>query len=592
MHTHKPIATAYDVIIAGGGAAGLSAALTLGRARRRVLLIDSATPRNRFASHMHGVLGHDGLPPLTLVDKGREELAHYGVTIANGTISSVSDLMRGLRITYTQNGDDAEIVEYARELLLATGITDELPAIPGLAEQWGAGVFHCPYCHGWEVRDQRIGVVATSAMSIAAVHQATLLRQWTDKLTIFLQDASILDSFNATTRARFDARGIQIVTTPIVEVLSTKTPGVGTLTGVRTADGQTHNLDALVVAPLAHPRDEFLATEVAAGGLVPLDRVELPHIGSFLRVDATGKTSHSRIWAVGNVVDPRLTVSAAAGQATMVAAAINFALVEEDTDSALHGAAAHSGWPEVAMDDFWEQTYSSSPARWSGRPNAALVTMLTEAFGEKSPAGTRGRAADIGSGEGADAIWLATQGWATTGVEVSTTAAQRARDAAEAAGVAQWTRFTDSGLLGFRDDEVAGAVGSAGSIDSAGSTGSPTGLDLVTASYLHSPSQERRESLLHIAGELVAPGGYLFVLSHILPDPAEHHEDSDHTGHHEHTRHTESSEPSSHTAELSDLGLDPATWHIVRAENVYRSAIFPDGTVAQSPDRALLLQRR
>jgi len=228
MHEHHTLANAYDVIIAGGGAAGLSAALTLGRARRRVLVIDSAEPRNRFAGHMHGVLGHDGLPPLELLAKGRRELENYGVTLTSGRVQGVADVVGGLQVTLADG-----TVEYTRSLLVASGIDDELPDLPGLAAHWGGAAFQCPYCHGWEVRDRRIGILATSD---AAIHHALLLRQWTDKLTIFPvgtggtdlvnrlsdRDAEAAEASDAHTRAQFLARGINLVTSPVDEVLSTE----------------------------------------------------------------------------------------------------------------------------------------------------------------------------------------------------------------------------------------------------------------------------------------------------------------------------------------------------------------------------------
>ncbi|QJA00236.1 NAD(P)/FAD-dependent oxidoreductase [Leifsonia sp. PS1209] len=308
--------TVRDAIIIGGSAAGLSAALMLGRARRRVLVIDAGFPRNRFADHMHGVLGNDGTSPADFVRAGRAEAAAYGVEFLDATVDSVTD--NGATVTVTLT-DGRELP--TRALVVATGITDELPTIPGLAERWGTTVLHCPYCHGWEVRDRRLGVLATSPM---ALHQAKLVRQWSDHVTFFSAAAGELAPAD---EARLRARGVIVVTSPIAEVL-----GDGPqLTGVRTADGTLTPLDALFTAGAPRPHDTFLT------GLV-LARTDLPAgLGSFLTVDQAGATSHPRIWAAGNVINPMATVPMAVGAGALAGGAVNGALVEEDFDAAVGG---------------------------------------------------------------------------------------------------------------------------------------------------------------------------------------------------------------------------------------------------------------
>ncbi len=143
----------YDVVIVGGGAAGLSAALVLGRARRKVAVIDAGAPRNAPAAHMQGFLSRDGMPPADLLTIGREEVTGYGVEIIDGEVTTIEPgfvvhLASGERLT-------------TRRILLTTGVSDELPAIPGVRERWGRDLLHCPYCHGWEVRDQPLGVLGT-----------------------------------------------------------------------------------------------------------------------------------------------------------------------------------------------------------------------------------------------------------------------------------------------------------------------------------------------------------------------------------------------------------------------------------------------
>ncbi|MFD2840449.1 NAD(P)/FAD-dependent oxidoreductase [Populibacterium corticicola] len=306
---NKKTASFWDTVIVGGGAAGLSAALLLGRARRRVLVIDSGSPRNRFAAHMHGVLGNEGTRPEVFVENGREEAASYGVQFRNGLVDSVDETERGLRIILTDR-----TVHEARSLIVATGITDRLPDIPGLAERWGTSILHCPYCHGWEVRDQRLGVLATSP---ASLHQAQLVRQWSEHITLF---SAALGDLDAATVARLRSRDVEIVTSPVVEVLGNGDQ----VTGVRTQDGQEFPLEAVFTAGTPVPHDNFLKS-------LNLTRAEMPFgLGSFIEVDPTGKTSHPRVWAIGNVVNPMASVPMAVGAGAFTGGAVNGALVDED----------------------------------------------------------------------------------------------------------------------------------------------------------------------------------------------------------------------------------------------------------------------
>ena len=307
----------WDVIVVGGSAAGLSAALMLGRARRRVLVIDGGQPRNRFAAHMQGVLGQDGIDPRQLVSRGRAEAARYGVEFLEGLVERVEDHGRTLTVT-TAVGQAL----WSRALIVATGIDDQLPDIPGLTERWGSSVLHCPYCHGWEVQDRRIGILGTVPMGL---HQAQLVRQWSDQVVFFTAAVGELDP---PMEARLRARGIDLVASPVVEVIGDGDCGLG----VRTADGATVAVDALFTAGRPQPRDGFLT------GL-RLARSETP-VGSFLAVDATGRTSHDRIWAVGNVTDPSQNVPMAISSGAMGGAVVNMVLVNEDFDHAVAEPAA------------------------------------------------------------------------------------------------------------------------------------------------------------------------------------------------------------------------------------------------------------
>src|SRR5690349_11478474 len=205
-----------DVLIIGGGAAGLSAAVALGRSRRSVTVLDAGSPRNAPAEGVHNFLTRDGTPPAELLAIGRKEVEQYGGVIVAGEAVDARRIPGGFTVT----ADDGRVFA-ARRLLVTTGLTDELPDVPGLRERWGHDVLHCPYCHGWEVRDQAIGVLATSAF---AVHQALLFRQLSDDVVLFQHTAELPPEQSAQLRAR----GVRIETSPVVAVEAS---------GVRLADG-------------------------------------------------------------------------------------------------------------------------------------------------------------------------------------------------------------------------------------------------------------------------------------------------------------------------------------------------------------------
>ncbi len=514
----------WDVVVAGGGVAGLSAALMLGRARRRVLVVDVGSPRNRFAAHMHGVLGNEGTDPAALLRSGRAEAAGYGVEFIQDAVERVADEPNRLLVTLA-DGDPL----HARALVVATGITDELPDVPGLAAHWGTSVLHCPYCHGWEVRDQRLGVLATSTLSL---HQAELVRQWSDRLVLFTHG---LGGLAPEAAVRLRSRGIELVTAPVTEVLSED----GRLTGVRSADGTTTELDAIFTAGRPRPQDGFLDS-------LDLERKDNGW-GSFIAVDPAGRTSHPRVWAVGNVVDPGANVPMSIGAGTMAGAMVNFALVTEEFDRAV---ASGAQWPEVATPEFWEERYATADRVWSGRVNGVLA----EVAAGLEP----GTSLDLGCGEGADVIWLACQGWRATGIDISATAARRATEAAGEAGVADRARFlaADAATLAH-----------------------PTAYDLVTASFLHSSATASRTEILRRAADWVAPGGHLLIISHAAPPPwADAHA-------HEHHFLTPAEE-------VATLDLDPRAWQVVIAEERTRDATSPDGEPATLEDSVILLRHR
>ncbi|MFK4790774.1 NAD(P)/FAD-dependent oxidoreductase [Microbacterium sp. ZW T5_56] len=305
----------WDALIIGAGAAGLSAAQALGRSLRATLVIDAGEPRNRFAAHMHNVLGHDGRSPAEIVSLGRAEAEAYGVEFRSGSVVAVRESDNGLARFVIELADGETIA--TRALIVATGVRDELPDIPGIAENWGGSVLHCPYCHGWEVRGRRLGVITTSP---AGMHQARLVRQWSEDVTVFSAGLGELDE--NTVRA-FEARGVRLVAEPVVEVVGDR----GAIRLVRTADGAEHEIDAVFTASTPVARDAFL------DGL-ELARAPREH-GGALVVDAMQRTSHPRIWAAGNVVVPFATVPLVAGAGAFTGSAVNAVLVDEDFDLAL-----------------------------------------------------------------------------------------------------------------------------------------------------------------------------------------------------------------------------------------------------------------
>lgn len=304
----------YDVVIVGGGPAGLSAALMLGRARRSVLVVDSGEPRNAPAAHMHGYLSRDGAAPGGFLAAGRDEVLGYGVEIVTGRVGTTTRDDAG----FTVGIDDGPPVR-ARRLLIASGVVDELPDVPGLAARWGRDVLHCPYCHGWEVRDQRIGVLATGPMS---VHQTLLFRQWTDRLTLLLHTGPPLDERDA---ERLAARDITVVRGEVagVEALDDR------LVGVRLATGAAIPLDALAVAPRMAPRSSV----VAGLGLEP--SAHPSGMGDYIAADDTGLTRVPGVWVAGNLANLVANVMGSANAGAVAAGAINADLVNEETDAAV-----------------------------------------------------------------------------------------------------------------------------------------------------------------------------------------------------------------------------------------------------------------
>ncbi|GLB64181.1 methyltransferase [Dietzia sp. NCCP-2495] len=540
-----PLTDRWDAIVIGGGAAGLSAALMLGRARRRVLVVDAGEPRNRFAAHMHGVLGDDGTDPAELLRRGRHELSAYHVTVRRGVVTSVEegdDDEAGLTVRFA---DAAPAV--ARALILATGMTDGLPEIPGLRDRWGTSVLHCPYCHGWEVRGRRLAVLGTSEMSL---HQAQLVRQWSADLVFF---TAALGEIDPPVASRLASRGVTLIDTPVREVVSRD----GELRGVRLADGSMVEVDAIFVASQAQPHDDLVAH-------FDLERASTP-MGSFLATDIVGQTSHPRIWAAGNVSDPSATVPVAMAAGARAGGMVNMALVTEDFDAAERAAAGDSSADyttsadspaehATSVDspaDHWERRHSGGEIRWSGNVNesTAAVVRTLEA----------GDVLELGCGEGGDAVWLAEHGWQVTAVDISPTATARGADAASARGVSSSIEWVAHDLTTWHTDKQ---------------------FDLVTASFFHSEVELQRIDILRRAADRLRPGGHLLLVTHVHGRSHGHG-----NGHGVHALPTPAEE-------LEQLAFDPAAWEVVMQEIRPREITSPDGTqTATIKDGVLLLRR-
>lgn len=303
----------FDVVIIGGGAAGLSAALVLGRARRRVAVVDAGNPRNAPAAHMQGFLGSDGLPPRELLAAGRAEVTGYGVELIAGTATAIAAAPRaasdpGFQVRLTDG-----VTLSARRILVTTGLRDEIPDLPGARERWGRDLLHCPYCHGYEVRDQRLAVLGASP---EAITHALLVRQWSPDLILFSDAGTV----TAAQREQLAARGIVVRDEPVTGLVVKD----DRLSGVALASGAVVERDAAFVRPRFVANDTLL-TDLGCA-LAPT---------GWVATDPAGATSVSGVWAAGNAANPRAQVITAAGEGSAAAIAINNDLSEEDTRRAV-----------------------------------------------------------------------------------------------------------------------------------------------------------------------------------------------------------------------------------------------------------------
>ncbi|MGE0799968.1 MAG: NAD(P)/FAD-dependent oxidoreductase [Lautropia sp.] len=298
MNTESP--RAFDVVVIGGSYAGQSAAMQLARARRRVLVVDGGLRRNRFAAASHGFLGQDGRPPDAIAAEGKRQLLAYpSVQWLDG------------KVTHARNVEDAFLVQMGsgeavrtRLLVLATGVVDELPEVPGLAERWGKHVFHCPYCHGYELDQGRIGVLGVSPMSL---HQAMMLPDW-GAVTLFTNGAIELDD---TQRDALAARGVVIEPQRVARIADAAT--------VQLADGRDVVLDGLFTAS---------RTRVASPIAEQLGCVqEESPIGTYIHTDTFKATSVKGVFACGDAARIAGNVAFAVGDGAQAGVAAHQALL-------------------------------------------------------------------------------------------------------------------------------------------------------------------------------------------------------------------------------------------------------------------------
>jgi thioredoxin reductase len=282
----------YDAVIVGGSFAGLAAAMQLARARRRILVVDAGRPRNRFSPASHGFLGQDGRTPAEILATGRAEvLAYPTASYRSDEVTSARAVDDGFELALASGA-----VVQARRLVLATGVADELPDVPGLRERWGVTVLHCPYCHGYEVADRRLGVLARSE---TASHQAELLTHWSADVTLFANGFAVAGE----ARAALAARGVRIEERRVVAIEG-DAPAIA---GVRLEDGEVVPMGALFTglqARMASP----LAAQLGCA-------FEDGPFGEMITTDAQKRTTVPGVFACGDAarVPPNATLAAADG---------------------------------------------------------------------------------------------------------------------------------------------------------------------------------------------------------------------------------------------------------------------------------------
>lgn len=301
----------YDAIIIGGSFAGLSAAMQLARARRPILIIDGGQPRNRFAAHSHGVFTHDGAPGSELLAQARTQLAQYpSVSFVHDKAVQAEDEGSSFSIR-TEGGQTYS----GRRLLLATGLSDRLPELAGLKERWGKTVLHCPYCHGYEINQGKIGVLASVPMS---VHQASIVADWGD-VTLFTNGKIELDEEAATLLQK---RKVKIETTAVISIEGASPA----LDGLRLADGRRIPLDALFVAVQAEQSSPLAAQLGCAFDETPM--------GLIVRSNNVKLTTVTGVYAAGDAARVPHNITLAMADGVMAAMGVHQSLIAAEVAQA------------------------------------------------------------------------------------------------------------------------------------------------------------------------------------------------------------------------------------------------------------------
>ena len=464
---HSPVTRRCDVAVVGGSAAGLATGLQIQRQNRLVIVIDSGEPRNTPAAHMHGYLGYDGARPSELTAAGRAELRRYGGEILNGRVKAVHRDGDGFWL------DAGGVTVHARRVVAATGVTDELPAIEGIADHWGKTILHCPFCHGYEIRGQRLVQIVTDAVSL---HPARLFAHLCDQLTLVIcPDLEV----EAGELVALEAGGADVVRSSVRRIIEGPD---ATLAGVELTNGHRLSADAVVVTSHMRPR------------LEPFSEVGLtaePHptgVAEFVATGPTGETAVGGLYAAGNLTDPSQQILAAAANGSHVGAMVAMDLATDDQSV---------GGRQSPAEAEWNDRYSGDEV-WSGGPNGTLVAEI----GSTAP----GRALDIGAGEGGDSLWLAEEGWDVTAVDVAQAGLDRLADTAAARGATIRCMTANANAWHAFGDET---------------------YDLVSLFYSAIPRTGDDRAIANLMNA-VAPGGTLLMVGHAPPRPGAQSPDEAH----------------------------------------------------------------
>ena len=453
---HSPVTRRCDVAVVGGSAAGLAAALQIQRQYRSVIVIDSGEPRNAPAVHVHGYLGYDGVAPADLISAGRSELRRYGGEILKGRVDAVDRNADGFWL------DAVGVTVRARRVVAATGVTDELPAVEGIARHWGKTVIHCPFCHGYEVRGQRLVQILTHR---AGLHPARLFAHLSDRFSVVICPGVEVDADEV---AAFEAGGADVLRGDVRRVIDGPD---ATLAAVELTDGRHLAADAVVVTTHLRPRIEPFRG---------LGLTSEPHpigVADFVATGPTGETAVGGLYAAGNLTDPSQQVLSAAANGSYVGAMVAFDLATVDQATARRRSPAEAEW---------NARYSGDEV-WSGAPNGALVAEIAST--------TPGSALDVGAGEGGDALWLAERGWDVTATDVAQAGLDRLASKTATRGVDIRCVTADANALhAFGDDNY----------------------DLVSLFYCAIPRTGDDRAIANIMNA-VAPGGTLLMVGHAPP---------------------------------------------------------------------------